>query len=190
MPVALLPRYSHAQHLGGRPYAEPEPLDTGPSYVRSRDATRWHRPRHGHRYANGRVSYTYWCGANYGEMGVEELPAGDLLCGTCEGRFQAQTDQTLTFTPMTHRPPAWCPASRRDGWFPEGYRTGRFDCLVCGADVTGRAMSSYYTSYAVTRHKPGPRLVAPCRFHGWNFIVRRGDEPVCACEIPPQPDQR
>lgn len=36
---------------------------------------------------------------------------------------------------------------------------------------------------AVTRHKPGAGLVEPCRVHGWNFIVRRGNSPVCRCEI-------
>jgi hypothetical protein len=183
--VQLLPNYHRGSDLVGNPLWDAEPLTDGPAYVRSRNASRWHRPRSGCRWPDGRVIYNYWCGSNFGTLGIEEIPPGDALCGTCEGRFAAQDPgSTWTFTPMSHLPPALCPASRSGMWFPTGYRWGPFSCLVCGEPVKARSVSRYYSGAAVSVHKPGPGLVEPCPKHGWYSIVRVGDQPVCRCQVP------
>lgn len=187
MTIALLPGYVRGTDALGRPFSTAESLEVGPSYLRSRDAGRWHRPRHGHRWPDDTVSWHYWCGAGCGRkspaLGAEVVPAGELLCGTCEGRWLAQADPVWTFTPQTHLPPRQCPASGSEGWFPEGYRWGRFPCLVCGASVNARGKP--YGGVAVTKHRPGPDLMPPCRHHGWYHLVRRGERAVCACEEGP-----
>jgi hypothetical protein len=184
MTIALLPGYQRGCTFDNRPLGHAEPLTEGPSYLRTRDATRWHRPRHGHRWPDDTVNWHYWCGAASGRKSValtaDALPTGDLLCGTCEGRWLAQADPVWTFTPQTHLPPRWCPAGGSEAWFPDGYRWGHFPCLLCGATVNARGKR--WGGAAVTRHRPGPDLMPPCRYHGWHHIARRGERAVCACE--------
>ncbi len=187
MPIPLLPAYQRGTHIdfSGRMLAWAEPLDTGPAYVRSREATRWHRPRSGHVHPDGRISYSYWCGASasHGMIGADEVGRDDPLCATCEGRFAAQGPGTWRFTAMTHLPPSSCPAARSEYWVPEDYRHGEFPCPVCAEPVKARGISPWYSGCAVTRHKPGPGLVAPCRYHGWFHLVRRDGRAVCRCEV-------
>ncbi|MFD8496299.1 hypothetical protein [Amycolatopsis sp. NPDC059657] len=178
MTVQLLPCY-----VRGITFA-PEPLDTAPSYVRSRDANRWHRPRSGWRFAKDRVAIRYWCGADASDcLGVEETPVGDDVCGTCEGRFQAQQDGTLVFTPRSSLPPRICPATgvQNPAWMRP---TRSFPCLVCGEDVTAPPISRYYSGRHIIRHKPGPGLIPPpCRVHGWFYLRLVDGRIVCACTI-------
>lgn len=177
MTVDLLPSYTR----GLTPAFVTEPLDAAPNYVRSRAATRWHRARSGHTYATGRVSYLYWCGAGAtAGTGVDELPDGDDLCGTCEGRYLAQLDGHLAFTPIASLPPRVCPASgvQSDAWIPH---TRSFPCPVCGLDVTAPAVSCFYAGRHIIRHTPGPGLVDPCRIHGWFHLQLINGVIACAC---------
>jgi hypothetical protein len=181
--VQLLPSFTRSLWT----YDHMEPLDTAPNYVRSRDATRWHRARSGHQFPDGRLSYTYWCGVNSGNLGVEEIPQGDLLCATCEGRFRAQLDQDgnrWVFTPQASLPPTSCPASGK-AIVPESWRGGEFPCLVCGEPVKARAAYRYFAGVKVTRHKAGPNLMDPCRYHGWQYLTLNGDQVVCYCTLRP-----
>lgn len=173
--IALLPEYVYSS-------LEPryEPLDEAPNYVRSSNATRWHRARSGHRFHDGRLSYGYWCGANYGHCGVESIGLDEPLCATCEGRFQSLQENQLLFIPRKSLPPTTCPASGREDMVP---RTGKryFHCLACGEIVAWRAKHRFDSGVAVQRHAPGEELVEPCRYHGWYRLVVRDERVVCAC---------
>lgn len=176
--IDLLPHYTHDSL---KPVSQP--LTAAPNFVRSRNATRWHRPRSGQVYPGNRVTYDYWCGAGtpFG-LGQDEVPDEDLLCGTCEGRWSAQQDNRLVFTPISSLPPTRCPASHSN-LFPQGVGR-RFTCLVCGdeAKVSGGGLSR---GPYVSAHKTGSRLIRPCPHHGWNRLCfnKRG-RVACACTVP------
>jgi hypothetical protein len=181
MTVALLPAYGpYVPHLPPH-----EPLDAAPNFVRSREATRWHRPRSGFRHADGRTVYSYWCGGQpsgaFGAIGVDAVPEADPLCATCEGRFEAQQANRLMFTPIKGLRPRQCPASRSCYWVPADYRRGWFACPVCGENVSARA--PWHSIARVSPHAPGAALVAPCRLHGWGHLTLAEGRVVCECAI-------
>lgn len=180
--IDLLPNFMPYNRYSS--YPEPEPLTTAPDYVRTRNATRWHRARSGVRHHDGRISYGYWCGANYGDFGEDTIPEGDPVCGTCEGRFLAQQDSNVwRFDPISSVRPRMCPASRSQGLVPPN--AGRwFPCPACGEHVRGWATSRWYSGWAIVRHEAGPDLIDPCRYHGWAHLRLDADgRAVCACSL-------
>lgn len=157
------------------------PLATAPDYVRSRNATRWHRPRSAREFPEGRVAYSYWCGAGTpAGIGQESIPTRDLLCATCEGRWKAQHRNRLIFTPRKSLAPTTCPASRT-ALFPNGARNP-FPCLACGASV--KVTGGWNRGPWVQVHATGPALVDPCPHHGW-FRLRldRRGRVMCGCVV-------
>lgn len=158
-----------------------EPLDEAPNYVSSREATRWHRARSGKIFDGTRNCYSYWCGPS-GDFGVEVIGLGDEMCGTCEGRFIAQRDNPWLFTPRKSLPPGMCPASGREDLVPVPYQR-YFHCPVCGEIVGSRSVSGYYGGAAVTRHRTGPDLITPCRWHGWYSLRMHSGSVVCGCAV-------
>ena len=175
--IDLLPSYSAGI---GTPWSHP--LATAHNYVRSRNATRWHRARSAHAFADKRVAYSYWCGSGtpYG-LGQETIPRRDLLCATCEGRWRAQGPGRTIFTPLSSLPPTKCPGSRR--YLVPASTRGRFPCPVCGAEV--RLWAGHHSAVAtIVAHRPGPSLIDPCPHHGW-FRLRMGRQGrvVCACSF-------
>lgn len=177
MTVQLLPSYSFATVRFTF-----TPLESGPNFVRSREATRWHRPRSGRVYQDGRTAFDYWCGQSaHTALGQDVISTRDPLCGTCEGRFKAQQENRLIFTPRDSIPPTRCPASRSNLFPSDAIR--KFTCLVCGdeAKVGGGWNRGPYVSV----HKTGPNLIDPCPHHGWFRLAFNQDGQVaCACTIP------
>lgn len=161
-----------------------QPLGTAPNYVTSRNATRWHRARSAKQFDDGRVAYSYWCGAGTPSgLGEDEVPKTDLLCATCDGRFRAQRSRRLVFTPRNSLPPKTCPASRR-ALFPSVGRNP-FPCLVCGASV--KVTCGWSRGPWVQVHQVGPSLIAPCPHHGWNRLtLDRSEQVVCGCTLRPK----
>ncbi|MFJ8023334.1 hypothetical protein [Streptomyces sp. NPDC096311] len=171
-----------------------EALTDGPRFVRTRGMSRWHRPRSGTRYPKGRVVYGCWCGYGVGGseragafLAADEPPAGEPVCGTCEGRAagagqnESPTGRLLLFSPRDIDPPKNCPASRSSLYeeLPGG-RVGR--CLACGDMQPLRAMGGPYNPrYAIVQHLTGQALVAPCPFHRWRELTTRDGRVVCAC---------
>jgi hypothetical protein len=188
VPVALLPPTTG---YPGR--IEATALLEGPRFLRTRAMTRWHRPRSGRRdHTDQVVTYDLWCGPYVREhlaLTTDTVPAGDLVCATCDGRAVGagqETDgppgRTLTFQPRHLTPPRNCPGSRT-GMFDEltGGRVGR--CLVCQDHPPLRAMGGPYESrYALTQHPPGPGLVRPCPFHRWKALTARDSRIYCPCD--------
>lgn len=174
--ITLLPEFS-ADCLPVRS----QPVATAPNFVRSRNATRWHRARSAREFEGGRIAYSYWCGAGTPSgSGQDTIPTRDLLCATCEGRWKAQGSGRLVFTPRNGLPPTTCPASQRE-LYPESAR-GEFPCLVCGAPV--KVTCRWNRGPGVRVHKVGPALIAPCPHHGWNRLRLDKDERVvCGCTI-------
>jgi predicted RNA-binding Zn-ribbon protein involved in translation (DUF1610 family) len=177
--IALVPEYDRSCMPGPPDWT---PLEQAPTYVRSSGATRWHRARSGRRWHSGRVSYSYWCGPNYGDMGAEVIGRREEVCATCEGRWRAQTMQRWVFTPRKSLPPTRCPASRREDMVPAG-QWRHFPCPVCGDLVNARAVSRWYPGAAVQIHTSGPGLIAPCRWHGWSRLTLNGARAVCGCQL-------
>ena len=179
--ITLLPDYRPFNRVG---YPESQPLESAPNYVRSRGSHYWHRARSGCRHHDGRISYSYWCGPNYGDFGQEEIGDDEPLCGTCEGRFTAQAEENRwRFEPVKARRPRMCPAGRSERLTPPGAE-GVFSCPVCGETVWGRAVSRWYSGWAVIRHVAGPGLVEPCRRHGWRELCLDADgRAVCVCTL-------
>ena len=181
MTVDLLPNYDRSSLK-----VSYEPLTTAPNYVRSSKATRWHRARSGHTYPNGRITYWYWCGSNYGDLGVESIGPDEPVCATCEGRYLAQLEQQQRnpwrFDPIKGQPSRWCPASGT-GLVPAGTRR-YFLCLVCADPVAWRATGGLYNlRVTVVKHAPGEGLIQPCRYHGWYRLTLADDDTVrCGCE--------
>lgn len=177
--IALLPQYR-----GDVCRVRSAPLASAPDYVRSRNATRWHRPRSGEVYEDGRTAYSYWCGAGTpAGMGQDAIPTRDLLCATCEGRWKAQGKGRLIFTPRNSLPPKTCPASRSI-LFPSSVRRA-FQCLVCGESV--KVTARWNTGPRVSVHQVGPSLIDPCPHHGWNRLcLGRNEHVVCGCALRPE----
>lgn len=167
-----------------------EAIQRGPAYARSRAAGRWHRVR----YATRRLcewgedlvdTYHYWCGPFTQRPILTDIPpAGEPLCGTCEGRFRgaSRTDDWL-FLPSTARIPKRCPGSRTDTLYadiPGSHRV--FRCLVCGDLVGGRYAGGPYSGrWGLVNHPPGAGLVRPCDIHGWLALMKAGGTVRCRC---------
>lgn len=194
MPVALLPPLTS----GGGRMDGCVPLTEGPRYVRTSGMSRWHRPRSGYTFPNGRTAFSLWCGQGAsrgaegeGLLAVETPAAAEKVCATCEGRALGAGQEEappglppLRFDPRWLTPPATCPGSGDDGLYvpvQEGnWRVGR--CLACGLIVALRAHGGPYNGgYGPTRHAIGPDLVEPCPWHAWNRLVRVDDRAACAC---------
>lgn len=167
-----------------------QPLTTGPRYVRTPGMSRWHRPRHGVRYPRG-VSYGLWCGQAARDDGrlltADQPPAGDAVCGTCEGRAIGAGQDTqpdgrppLLFSPARLVPPKKCPGSRTV-WCEElAWNVGR--CLACGAICPMRSSGGPYNPrWGLTTHPPGPDLVAGCPFHAWRELGVQDGRVSCRC---------
>ncbi|WP_033818902.1 hypothetical protein [Kitasatospora sp. MBT63] len=189
MTVALFPHTSSFGMYG----AEDEPLATGPRFVRTERMSRWHRVRSGVRYGTGRTVYSLWCGSSVFDdrfLSRESLPAGDVVCATCDGRAVGSGQEpvgpagrTLAFTPLGLTPPVHCPGSRSDRLtraIPPG-TVGR--CLACGDLHPVRAMGGPYNGRAaIVQHPPGGRLVKPCPFHRWRYLDAQPDGSIrCSC---------
>jgi len=171
-----------------------EALTDGPRFVRTRGMSRWHRPRSGTRYPQGRVVYGCWCGYGVGGseragafLAADEPPAGEPVCGTCEGRAagagqdDSPTGRLLLFSPRDIDPPKNCPASRSSLYeeLPGG-RVGR--CLACGDLQPLRAMGGPYNSrYAIVQRLTGQALVPPCPFHRWRQLTASDGRVLCDC---------
>lgn len=213
-PVPLLPLPDSATpfwDFGGTVTTHDNVLTEGPRYVRSRQATRWHRTRSAVRYppmvADGvellpdRVVWRHWCGTHTHSsrgIGVDDLPADEPLCGTCEGRAVgagqgsevATVDGELLFTPHGIEPPKVCPGSQTPMYVeePGGQSVGR--CLPCGQLVRLRGGGGWqgWSWYGPQNHPPGPDLVEPCRAHRWGSLVvvkgAYGSGVTCRCRLP------
>ena len=198
MPVALLlPTTS-----SGGAWTGAMPLTTARRYVRGPGNSRWHRPRSGMQWPNGRISLSLWCGPSLSDsadrdqlLTADEVPADQPVCGTCEGRaIGAGQDPSpdgvppLMFTPRWQAPPRFCPGSAsRDLWASlQSAARSVGTCLACGDLVSIRVIGRGYNAWGAgpIRHYPGAGLISPCPFHAWQRIVRRGDVAGCACGWP------
>lgn len=169
-----------------------EPLTVGPRYVRSAGASRWHRPRSGVRKSDGRIRYDQWCGpyvrGDEGFREADQVPDGDPVCGTCEGRAIGagqdtwpDTTRTLVFTPNRLVPPKKCPGSRTEWCAELAWNVGR--CLVCGVVTPMRSSGGPYNSrWGMTNHPPGPDLVDGCPFHAWRELHLVDGRVECRCK--------
>lgn len=188
MTVALLPPVTSAP---GKFLIGAEPLAEGPRFVRTRAMTRWHRPRTGVRYGDGRLVYQLWCGSHVqGDafLSCDELPPGESVCGLCDGKAVGAGQDTgpdgrnLVFSPRDIHPPKTCPASRSSVLFVEipGGRAGR--CLACSDVHPLRAMGGAFDPrFAITLHPTGPNLVQPCPFHRWRQLTVQDGRVLCSC---------
>ncbi len=196
MTVALIPPVSSG---GGTWDSVSQPLLEAPRYLRGPGHSRWHRPRSGVRrpgLSGSQGYFRFWCGyqaIDFGDLlGADTVPEPDPVCGPCEGKaLGAGVDDAppglprLAFEPRWLDPPRDCPVRKRRSldlveWLP-GNRVGR--CLACGVYAPIRAMGGPYNSYAaITSHRVGPDLFAPCPFHAWNRPALRADGTVgCEC---------
>jgi hypothetical protein len=169
-----------------------EALAVGPRFLRTRTMSRWHRPRSGSQHGN-RACYTAWCGYTIGSstrapaLTTDEIPDGELVCATCEGRAigagqeQQNPGRRLVFRPRELQRPKHCPGSRSSLYTAlSGGTTGQ--CLACADTHPLRAMGGPYASrYAIVQHPPGAGLIAPCPFHRWRQLVRDNDGVRCSC---------
>ncbi|HMM95370.1 hypothetical protein [Phycicoccus sp.] len=202
-PVPLLPLGQSPFYggFGAGRVTHDDVLTTGPRYVRSRQATRWHRLRAAARHDaliddDGKVlrheyvAWHHWCGTTTFSsrgLGVDDLPQKEPICGTCEGRaigaghgselVTVEDGVKLLFTPHID-PPKVCPGSGKINqhlWveIPGSRSVGL--CVPCGQTVPTRAGggSPWYGSnwYGPQVHEPGDDLVDPCMAHGWTSLV-------------------
>lgn len=197
MTVALLPPVTY-----GIGRIDADPLTEGPTFIRTRTMSRWHRPRTGVCYHDSRRVYTAWCGYTIGGLtragaflAAETLAAGDPICATCDGRAAGagQIDnppgRTLLFGPRGLTPPRHCPGSRTGLYTPlPGGTTGQ--CLPCGDTHPIRAMGGPYSGrVAIVQHDPGTALVEPCPFHRWRHLTATNGRVHCTCGRPtPTPE--
>jgi hypothetical protein len=86
-----------ATYIGYKGPITPFAVTRGPKLAMSIYMTRWHRPRWAVvRVPYGHVSYHMWCNSEltawpkrngaHTAIYANEVPAGHILCGTCEGR--------------------------------------------------------------------------------------------------------
>ncbi|WP_157475779.1 hypothetical protein [Parafrankia sp. EUN1f] len=165
------------------------PLTEGPRYVRTPGMGRWHRIRSGYqvRDESRGPSWRLWCGQHigyYGVFEVDEPPAGEPACGTCEGRAigAGQVENPLTvdlaYEPWMWDTPTLCPGPGRGLYVAEGFRVGR--CLVCQLLAPTRVTGGpYRAQMSLTKHPPGPGLMTPCPFHGWFHLRAVDGAAVC-----------
>ena len=173
------------------------PLTEGPTYARTRTMGRWHRLRSGYiRGRDGVQVWSFWCGQTSWDdraAGVDIIPDGLPVCGTCEGRAQGAdaTNEGLIFEPWDLTPPRVCPGSGDTGhrsdtrlWMEVGNRVGR--CLVCQDLVPVRFGGGPFDGWeGLQQHAPGDGLLAGCPFHAWKHLARDGDRVVCRCDLGP-----
>ncbi|MET7759766.1 hypothetical protein ABZT27_34455 [Streptomyces sp. NPDC005389] len=193
MTVALCPPITYGiGHIGA------EPLTSGPRYVRTGGMSRWHRPRAGIRWPDGRTVYTVWCGQTVGGLRAAQpmrtadvVPDSLPVCGTCDGRAvgagqdeQAPGRPPLVFGPRSLTPPRHCPGSRTDLYaLLPGGTAGL--CLACRDTHPVRAMGGPYASrVGIVQHPPGPGLFEPCPFHRWRHPRRADTGIACVCGLP------
>jgi len=192
--VVLEPPLNHSGPWRPAGHARPEPLLTAPRYMRTKGMSRWHRPRSGIRHVQqGYESWTFWCGqranSRRNPLGAAELPPGDPVCGTCEGRaVGAGQDEwpggkVLLFEPHRLITPKTCPGSRDERmfeWVSHRGSVGR--CLACGEHVAVRSMGGPFNGkVALTTHEPGGALVGGCPFHAWRELTVIDGHAACAC---------
>lgn len=192
--VRLEPPYTRS---GGR-LSDAIPLTRGPRLVRTRGMGRWHRPRSGvHLTRFSRTVLHVWCGqaVHVGDaITAVDLPADDLLCGTCEGRAVGAghpgtgtpLNEALLFEPRSSSPPPTrCPSHRLMEHEVRGLPYGVFACPVCGQATRLRAAGGPYNSHLVIEgHLTGSRLFAPCPFHRWDYPALRDGVARCGCGAP------
>lgn len=197
MPVDLLPPLRGGS-LGWNVQRERDvPLTKGPRFARTRGMGRWHRLRSGY-VLGGRDTevWSFWCGqASWSDRaaGVDVIPDGLPVCGTCEGRAEGADESvtSLLFEPDRLTPPRVCPGSGDTGyhldtrlWVEVAGRVGR--CLVCQQLTPTRFGGGPYNPWeGLQQHAPGAGLVAGCPFHAWKELVRDGDRVICRCDRGP-----
>jgi hypothetical protein len=177
------------------------PVERFAPLVRTKAMGRWHRPRSGERRVDPdgalqAVSLQLWCGqcVRMPALTADEVPDGEKLCGTCEGRavgagypaIAGEPAMPLLHQPVSSRPPPpICPAVRRRlvPTPPPGKWPATVACPACGELVRIRAYGSGSSGGGVTlqRHPPGAGLMAPCPFHRWDQLVLRDQRAVCSC---------
>jgi hypothetical protein len=194
--LPLEPPYTRGTGLGPR-YV---PIERFAPLVRTGGMGRWHRPRSGLRYvADGRPSGRYslhtWCGQiAHSARGIitADQPDQDPLCGTCEGRAVGAGHSLIGVVPMSellfepfsqYAPPPVCPGFRRGLVRTDTARAEQ--CVTCGELVPIRFYGRGYDAVRVfpQSHPPGPGLVPPCPFHGWDMLVLRpgAERASCSC---------
>lgn len=169
-------------------------LTAAPMFGRNRKMSRWHIPRTGTVYANGRIVYGVWCSASYLTVGkslmVDEIPSDDTtpICGTCVGRavgaghslpiVSVEHEGGLVFEPRYIRTPRVCPGSKLTAWHHVNDRIGR--CFVCGEyeTISGGSRGYGWIAPHLRMHAPADGLVKPCPFHAWDRITAEGR---CSC---------
>lgn len=179
------------------------PVRRGPRLARTRGMGRWHRPRSGIQFtrASGgaRVCFQFWCGQS-GQgadiLTASEVPVGEPLCGTCEGRavgaghppIGVELRVALLFEPVSSKPPPpVCPATKPRAYVDDRWlrlvHSSVFACPACGVPTRLRAAGGPYDSHVkIEGHQPGPDLLDPCPFHRWDSIVVRADGTAgCSC---------
>lgn len=197
--VRLEPPYSRSGASASH-YADMLPVLRGPRLVRGSRSGRWHRPRSAiHFISQGRTSFQLWCGQHASSTDVitgTEVPDGDPLCGTCEGRaigaghppIGVELLAALVFEPASRfRRPAVCPAAsmfisdqlaRSVPW------RASFPCPACEDHTKLRGAGGWSNPHVkIAGHPPVGQLVDPCPFHGWDRLTMRPDHvrAVCAC---------
>jgi len=193
--VRLEPPYTRS---GGH-YGDAIPLTRGPRLVRTQGMGRWHRPRSGvFLTRHDRTVLHVWCGQGVqaaDAITATDLPAGEFLCGTCEGRAVGAghpatgtpLNEALLFEPRSQAPPpARCPSYRLMEHEVRDITWGRvFPCPACGEATRMRAAGGPYNSHLVIEgHAPGPDLYPPCPFHRWDWPSLRDGVVRCGCGAP------
>ncbi|MCK2024603.1 hypothetical protein KZC52_16870 [Microbacterium sp. kSW2-24] len=191
MSITLERQYTIAERNGATVLTE------APMFGRTKKMSRWHVPRTGTVYANGRISYGVWCSASYltvGDALLTDVPDDSVpVCGTCVGRAQGAGHALpvvevthaagIVFEPRFVRRPRTCPGAKRSSWHAVNHRVGR--CIVCGEYMPIRAKGGPYDGFtALVAHAPGAGLVDPCPLHAWDRITADG---ICSCGHPPVP---
>lgn len=193
MTIKLLPpvtrRPAHATYDD-----QAKALTEGPAFILGRPSTRyeprWHRVRAGELFTdiNGaqRTYWHAWCGPHHNAahvVAIDELPTGQPLCGTCDGRAKGHIGENgLIYSPDLLKPPKLCPSKQL--YVQAGYNVGR--CLACGQLAALRWTGGYTGREVITSHPP-LNLVAGCPYHGWRSLTPDGDTAVCACRSEPWP---
>lgn len=185
--------YSHARRgeFWGR-----EALTEGPTYVRTRAATRWHMVRSAvvtldEWIDDGlRTTWYHWCGTfspGARSLTTDTPPTQDPRCGRCYGSKAGWLrERGLMFTPRLLDPPSRCPAYQSQhlvAWDKPRCATGV--CLVCGDRVRSRAYGGWLGSWGAESHTPGPGLIEGCPFHGWRSLSVEDGRVMCICQMRP-----
>lgn len=190
MSIALLPPLN--RRVANLTYDDrSQALTEGPAYILGRPSTRyeprWHRVRAGERLdtvdGHERTYWHVWCGPHHNAahvVAVDELPEGQPLCGTCDGRAKGHLGESgLVYSPDLLKAPKLCPSKTLYSRF--GHNVGR--CLACGefAALRWAPMHSGYSGREVITTHPPKLLVPPCPFHAWRSLVADGSTARCAC---------